>query len=176
MHSGTRGATVTIDGEEIFIPPGLYKVREETVEVPGEEVTPHVIEPSYGIDRMIYAVLEHSYDEETVDDEERKVASPFTVCCTDTGGSLPAYEQGRPSGMARDIAEKIRITGLVADYDDSGAIGRRYRRQDEIGTPFAITVDYDTKGRPHRNAARTRQHAAGEGPGGWYRRADALAC
>jgi glycyl-tRNA synthetase len=57
---GPEGATVVIDGEEVFISPDLYKVREEEVEVPGCEITPHVIEPSYGIDRMIYAVLEHT--------------------------------------------------------------------------------------------------------------------
>ncbi len=142
---GPDGATVTIDGEEIFIPPGLYKVREETVEVPGEEVTPHVIEPSYGIDRMIYAVLEHSYDEETVDDEERKVLRLSPSVAPIQVAVFPLMNRDGLPEMARDIAEKIRITGLVADYDDSGAIGRRYRRQDEIGTPFAITVDYDTK-------------------------------
>jgi glycyl-tRNA synthetase len=139
------GATVTIDGEEIFIPPGLYKVREETVEVPGEEVTPHVIEPSYGIDRMIYAVLEHSYDEETVDDEERKVLRLSPSVAPIQVAVFPLMNRDGLPEIARDIAEIIRITGLVADYDDSGAIGRRYRRQDEIGTPFAITVDYDTK-------------------------------
>ncbi len=142
---GPDGATVTIDGKEIFIPPELYKVREETVEVPGEEVTPHVIEPSYGIDRMIYAVLEHSYDEETVDDEERKVLRLKPAVAPIQVAVFPLMNRDGLPEIARNIAEKIRITGLVADYDDSGAIGRRYRRQDEIGTPFAITVDYDTK-------------------------------
>ena len=55
---GPEGVTLTIDGKEVLITPDLYEVREEVVEIPGEEVTPHVIEPSYGIDRMIYAVLE----------------------------------------------------------------------------------------------------------------------
>jgi glycyl-tRNA synthetase len=47
--------------------------------------------------------------------------------------------------IAAGIGEQIRKRGILAEYDDSGAIGRRYRRQDEIGTPFAITVDYDSK-------------------------------
>ena len=70
---GPDGITVTIGSEQFFVPKDLYKVIEEEVDLPGEEVRPHVIEPSYGIDRMCYAVLEQSYDEEIVDGEERRV-------------------------------------------------------------------------------------------------------
>jgi glycyl-tRNA synthetase len=47
--------------------------------------------------------------------------------------------------LSRDITSTLQKQGILAEYDDSGAIGRRYRRQDEIGTPFAVTVDYETK-------------------------------
>lgn len=141
---GADGATVTVDGEEIFVPADLYEIREEEVDVRGEDVRPHVIEPSYGIDRMIYAVLEHSYHEEEVEGEVRKVMrfpariSPIQVAV------FPLMARDGLDTLARTITRELQYQGILAEYDDSGAIGRRYRRQDEIGTPFAITVDYDT--------------------------------
>jgi glycyl-tRNA synthetase len=142
---GPEGALLTVDGEEIFIPPDLYQVREEEVEVPGVEITPHVIEPSYGVDRMIYAVLEHTFHEEIVDDEERRVLRlPPPVAPVQVAVFPLMNRDGLPE-IAQGIVLRIKERGLLAEYDDSGAIGRRYRRQDEVGTPFAITVDYDTK-------------------------------
>ena len=141
---GPDGITLDIAGEEIFISPDLYQVREEEIEVPGFEVTPHVIEPSYGIDRMIYAVLEHSYLEEIVNDEERRVLclppriAPIQVAV------FPLMNRDGLPEIAHDIVARLKGCRIMAEYDDSGAIGRRYRRQDEIGTPFALTVDYET--------------------------------
>ncbi|MCE5299149.1 MAG: glycine--tRNA ligase [Methanoregulaceae archaeon] len=142
---GPEGITLTIDGREVLITPDLYEVREEVVEVPGEEVTPHVIEPSYGIDRMIYAVLEHSYHEEIVDDEERRVLRFPPAVAPIQVAVFPLMNRDGLPEIAGEIADALRSRGILAEYDDSGAIGRRYRRQDEVGTPFAITVDYDTK-------------------------------
>jgi len=142
---GPDGILIDLEGEEVFISPDLYEVREEVVEVPGEEITPHVIEPSYGIDRMIYAVLEHSYDEEIVDDEERRVLRLSPAVAPVQVAVFPLLARDGLCEIAREISSGIRKDGILAEYDDSGAIGRRYRRQDEVGTPFAITVDYDTK-------------------------------
>jgi glycyl-tRNA synthetase len=142
---GPLGVTLTIDGAEVLITPDLYEVREEVVEVPGEEVTPHVIEPSYGIDRMIYAVLEHSYHEEIVDDEERRVLRLPPAVAPIQVAVFPLMNRDGLPEIAGEITDALKCRGILAEYDDSGAIGRRYRRQDEVGTPFAITVDYDTK-------------------------------
>ncbi|NYT07462.1 MAG: glycine--tRNA ligase [Methanomicrobiales archaeon] len=142
---GPEGLTVTIDGEDVLITPDLYTVKEEIVEVPGTEVVPHVIEPSYGIDRMIYAVLEHSYHEEMVEGEARRVLRlPPGVAPVQVAVFPLMNRDGLPE-IALEIAAAVRGVGILAEYDDSGAIGRRYRRQDEVGTPFAITVDYDTR-------------------------------
>lgn len=142
---GPGGVTLTIDGEAVQISPDLYEIREEVVEIPGMDITPHVIEPSYGIDRMIYAVLEHTYHEEMVEDEERRVLRlPPSVAPLKVAVFPLMNRDGLPE-IAREIAEEMRKGNIVAEYDDSGAIGRRYRRQDEVGTPFAVTVDYDTK-------------------------------
>lgn len=141
---GEDGARITIGGEEIFIPADLYQVREEVVEVRGEDVMPHVIEPSYGIDRMIYVALEHSYAEDEIDGEIRRVfrfppaVAPIQVAV------FPLMNRDGLDTIARRIAETLLQHRILAQYDDSGAIGRRYRRQDEVGTPFAVTVDHDT--------------------------------
>ncbi|MCA1915451.1 glycine--tRNA ligase [Methanospirillum hungatei] len=141
---GPDGATVIVDGEEIFVPADLYEVKEEEVDVRGVDVRPHVIEPSYGIDRMIYAVLEHSYFEEEVEGEIRKVMRFPSRIAPVQVAIFPLMARDGLDIMAKEIARTLQLQGILAEYDDSGAIGRRYRRQDEIGTPFAVTVDYDS--------------------------------
>ena len=141
----SSGADVVVDGEKIHIPPDLFEVRDEIVEVRGEDIVPHVIEPSYGIDRMCYAVLEQAYDEDTADGEKRIVMRFSPNVAPVQVAVFPLMSRDGLDTIAQEIAGKLQKKGILAEYDDSGAIGRRYRRQDEIGTPFAITVDYDTK-------------------------------
>jgi glycyl-tRNA synthetase len=141
---GEDGATISVDGEEVFIPCSLYQIHEEEVEVRGEEVMPHVIEPSYGIDRMMYVVLEHAYAEEEVEGEVRKVLRLPPAVAPVQVAVFPLMNRDGLDRIAHTIVDTLGEHRLIAQYDDSGAIGRRYRRQDEIGTPFAVTVDYDT--------------------------------
>ena len=139
------GADVEVDGEKIHIPADLFEVRDEIIDIRGEDIVPHVIEPSYGIDRMCYAVLEGAYDEDVADGEARTVmrfspnVAPIQVAV------FPLMTRDGLEEIADTITRSLHKAGILAEYDDSGAIGRRYRRQDEIGTPFCITVDYDTK-------------------------------
>jgi len=105
---------------------------------------PHVIEPSYGIDRMIYVALEHSYAEEEVEGEIRKVLRLPPAVAPVQVAVFPLMNRDGLDGIAQTITERLTQCRILAQYDDSGAIGRRYRRQDEVGTPFAVTVDYDT--------------------------------
>ncbi|QSZ66652.1 glycine--tRNA ligase [Methanofollis aquaemaris] len=142
---GPDGAEVVVDGETIFVPGDLYTVSEEEVEVRGAEVMPHVIEPSYGIDRMIYSVLEHAYDEEEIDGEVRKVLRLAPCIAPVQVAVFPLVNKDGLDVIAREITADLQDAGVLADYDDNGAIGRRYRRQDEVGTPFAVTVDTETK-------------------------------
>ncbi len=139
------GADVVVDGETIHIPPDLFEVRDEIVDIRGEDIVPHVIEPSYGIDRMCYAVLEQAYDEDVADGEKRVVMRFSPQVAPVQVAVFPLMTRDDLDTIAREITTSLQKKGLLAEYDDSGAIGRRYRRQDEIGTPFAITVDYDTK-------------------------------
>lgn len=141
---GEDGVRITIDGEEIFISADLYQVREEEVEIRGEEVMPHVIEPSYGIDRMLYVALEHSYAEDEVDGETRRLLRLPPAVAPIQVAVFPLMNRDGLDTIARKITDTLLQHRILAQYDDSGAIGRRYRRQDEIGTPFAVTVDHDT--------------------------------
>jgi glycyl-tRNA synthetase len=141
---GPEGARVTVNGETHLIPPSLYQIREEEVEIRGEEVMPHVIEPSYGIDRMCYAVLEHAYAEEIVEGEVRRVLRFPPTVAPIQAAVFPLVNRDGLDGRAEEIHRDLIGATILAEYDDSGAIGRRYRRQDEAGTPFAITVDYTT--------------------------------
>jgi len=139
------GTDVTVDGETIHIPADLFEVRDEIVEIRGEDIVPHVIEPSYGIDRMCYAVLEQAYDEDSADGEVRTVMRLSPAVAPVQVAVFPLMARDGLDTIAEEITHTLHARGILAEYDDSGAIGRRYRRQDEVGTPFAVTVDYDTK-------------------------------
>lgn len=140
-----EGALIHLEGKEVLIPPDCYEIREEVTEIQGTEVTPHVIEPSYGVDRMLYAVLEQSYDEDEADGEVRKVLRLPPLVAPIQVAVLPLMARDDLDTIARMIARQLQEKSIMAEYDDSGAIGRRYRRQDEVGTPYAITVDYETR-------------------------------
>ncbi|MDD1684833.1 MAG: glycine--tRNA ligase [Methanoregula sp.] len=139
------GAEVEVDGEKIHIPADLFEVRDEIVDVRGEDIVPHVVEPSYGIDRMCYAILEQAYDEDEADGETRTVMRFSPKVAPVQVAVFPLMTRDGLDEIADGITRTLHKKGILAEYDDSGAIGRRYRRQDEIGTPFAVTVDYDTK-------------------------------
>ena len=140
-----EGADVEVNGETIHIPPDLFEVRDEEIDIRGEDIVPHVIEPSYGIDRMCYAVLEQAYDEDIADGEARTVMHLSPNVAPIQVAVFPLMTRDGLDTIAREITHAFHKKGILAEYDDSGAIGRRYRRQDEIGTPFAVTVDYETK-------------------------------
>jgi glycyl-tRNA synthetase len=139
------GADIQFGDEKIHIPAHLFEVRDEVIETRGEDIVPHVIEPSYGIDRMCYAVLEQAYDEDTADGEKRTVLRLSPKVAPVQVAVFPLMTRDGLDAIADDITHLFHKNGILSEYDDSGAIGRRYRRQDEIGTPFAITIDYDTK-------------------------------
>src|SRR5216110_2466909 len=116
-----------------------------------QRFVPHVVEPSAGVDRTVLALLCNAYDEETVTDEKGKSETRIVMrfhpriapikCAV-----FPLLKNKEPLvAKAKEIVDLLRPHMFVF-YDESGAIGRRYRRQDEIGTPFCITVDFETLG------------------------------
>jgi glycyl-tRNA synthetase len=136
--------TVTVDGQEYVVPVEAAGFSVEEVTEAGEHVRPHVVEPSFGVGRLVYTVLVHNYEQDEVDGEERTYLSFPPEVAPTTVGVFPLMDKDGLADRARDIERDLREAGLEVAYDDSGAIGRRYRRQDEIGTPFCVTVDYDT--------------------------------
>ena len=138
--------TVEVDGEEYAVPVEQTGFGVEEVTEAGERVTPHVVEPSFGVGRLVYTVLAHAYETDVVDGEERTYLSLPPALAPTTVGVFPLMDRDGLGERAREVAAQLREAGLSVTYDDSGAIGRRYRRQDEVGTPFCVTVDYDTLG------------------------------
>jgi glycyl-tRNA synthetase len=135
---------IEIDGEIVLIPRDLVEYETIIEEVRGERVIPHVIEPSFGIDRIIYAALEHSFSEEPVEGETRNVLHLPAEVAPVQVAVLPLLTRDELITPALAIAGTLRENGVFVSYDDSGTIGRRYRRNDEIGTPFSVTIDYET--------------------------------
>ncbi|HCU33488.1 MAG TPA: glycine--tRNA ligase, partial [Ruminococcaceae bacterium] len=110
-----------------------------------EHYLPYVVEPSLGADRVALAFLCDAYDEEVVDEQKNDTRvvlrlhpalAPFKACVLPLSKKL-----GAQAGKVYDMLRKH----FMVDYDDAGSIGKRYRRQDEIGTPFCITYDFDSE-------------------------------
>ncbi|WP_224270569.1 glycine--tRNA ligase [Haloprofundus salinisoli] len=136
--------TVEADGEEYTVSTEVADFRVEEQTESGEHITPHVVEPSFGVGRTVYTVLEHAYREDEVAGEERTyLALEPEVAPTYVGVFPLVGNDERLTDLARELVRDVREAGLSAEYDDSGNIGRRYRRKDEIGTPFCVTVDRD---------------------------------
>jgi glycyl-tRNA synthetase len=110
----------------------------------GERYTPHVIEPAVSIERIFVAMLCDAYDEEVVGERERTVLRLHPLIAPVKAAVLPLIPRDEGiASRARELFEELRKRHTV-EYDDSGQIGRRYRRQDEIGTPWAFTADEQT--------------------------------
>ncbi len=135
---------VEVEGEEYSIPSERCGFERKTVTKNGEHILPHVVEPSFGIDRMVYTILAHSYDEDEVDGEERTVMRFDEEVAPTEVAVFPLMDKEGLGEKAREVADMLRSEGLSVKYDDTGNIGKRYRRQDEVGTPYCVTIDYDT--------------------------------
>src|SRR5829696_9252152 len=109
-----------------------------------ERYIPYIIETSVGADRVTLAVLANAYREETVEGETRVVLGIKPSLAPLKCGVFPLVKKDGMPERATNIHEDLRRRGIPSFYDEAGAIGRRYRRQDEAGTPFCITIDGET--------------------------------
>ena len=118
------------------------KSLEYTDPVTGEKYVPYVIEPSLGVERMVLALLCNAYDEETLEGGDVRVVmhfhpaiAPYKVAI------LPLQKKlsDKATELYRALSKKYSCS-----YDEAGSIGKRYRRQDEVGTPYCVTIDFDT--------------------------------
>jgi glycyl-tRNA synthetase len=109
-----------------------------------KKYTPFIIETSAGLTRNLLMILCDAYDEDEANGETRAVLRFHPALAPITAAVLPLVKKDGLAEIAQGIAAELKEDFNV-DYDQSGAIGRRYRRQDEIGTPFCVTADYETK-------------------------------
>jgi glycyl-tRNA synthetase len=100
----------------------------------------HVVEPSYGIDRPFYCILEHSY----TSNGKRKYLKLKKDLAPVDAGVFPLMKRDGLPEKTNEIQEMLKAYGFMTEYDDAGSIGRRYSRADEIGTPYCITIDHQT--------------------------------
>ena len=131
------------DGSKVEITGEMVTRKNEEVTLHGEYFTPHVIEPAFGIDRIIWHILDHGYSEIEKEGGEytilglKQTVAPFDVV------TLPLFDKDGMGDLARRISSRIdSLPGIQGDMDSSRSIGRRYARADEIGVPWAITVDH----------------------------------
>lgn len=131
---------IEVEGSNFELTPDLIDFHEEEETVRGEKIFPHVIEPSYGIDRIIYSVLLHTFQKE---EDKTILRLPADIAPVEVS-VFPLVNKEELSKIATEIRDGLRMNHILAEYDASGTIGRRYARSDEIGVPFAVTVDHDT--------------------------------
>ena len=116
----------------------------------GDRFLPHVIEPTFGVERTLLVLLLDAYDEEETTDVNGKADTRVLLRLSPRvapikAAILPLMKRPELTEIARELFATVeRETGYLVDYDETANIGKRYRRQDEIGTPFCLTVDYDT--------------------------------
>ena len=109
----------------------------------GERYVPHVIEPAAGVDRAMLAFIVDAYETEEVEGRDRTVLRLHPRIAPVKVAVLPLVNKDGQPEKAREIYEELREL-MPAEYDTGGSIGKRYRRQDEIGTPWGVTVDHQT--------------------------------
>jgi len=133
------------DGTTVTVEDGMAERRTEIKKTTGEWYTPHVVEPAFGIDRIIWHLIDHSYVEtENEGDWYTMLRLPQLTAPYDAV-VLPLFDKDGMGKMSREVRQDLSRSGLLKmHYDDSRSIGRRYARADEIGIPWAITVDHQS--------------------------------
>jgi glycyl-tRNA synthetase len=126
---------------------GKYKLLPEHLEIEHQKVVergrrfvPHVVEPSFGSDRLVYVALEYAY---SVKNDRAILSFPRDIASMQVGVYPLVNKDGLPA-KALELNKLLVDEGFVTEYDETGSIGRRYARADEIGIPLGITVDYET--------------------------------
>lgn len=111
------------------------------VEEHGEHITPHVLEIAFGVDRPVYALLDIFYDEKKAGEGKTTLKLPYGLAPIDVA-VLPLHK--KLTTTAKEVHSMLQEEGFIAAYDESSSIGKRYLRQSVIGTPYCVTIDFDT--------------------------------
>ncbi|MFW9849282.1 MAG: glycine--tRNA ligase [Candidatus Thorarchaeota archaeon] len=121
-----------------------FSKERMSVKVNKQPVVPNVLEIAFGVERPLFALIDNSYNEEIVEGEERVWLNFPAHLAPVQVAIFPLMGKDELLSPAKSIYDDILDSGLVTQFDQGGSIGRRYRRQDEVGTPFCVTIDYDT--------------------------------
>ena len=133
------------DGTIVQIGEDMVKSAVEDSVVSGEYFTPHVIEPAFGIDRIIWHILDHNFREVDKEGEGYTILSLNPAIAPADLVILPLFDKDGMDQMARGIQAQINtFRGIISEIDTSRSIGRRYARADEIGIPWAVTIDHQS--------------------------------
>jgi len=136
---------ITIDGENVTVQENHVKRLQRTDTVTGEWYIPHVIEPAFGIDRIIWHILDHAYEESEKQGESYTIMKLNSNVVPIDYAVLPLFEKDGMGELARSLNSMLNNKfGVVSNYDSSGSIGRRYARADEIGIPVCVTIDHQS--------------------------------
>ncbi|XP_012671719.1 glycine--tRNA ligase [Clupea harengus] len=149
--------TVETEGKTFKITKDMVAIKRFQKTLHVEEVVPNVIEPSFGIGRIMYSIFEHTFHTRGGDEQRTYFSFPATVApykCS----VLPLSQNQEFVPFVRELSEALTKNGVSYKVDDSaGSIGRRYARTDEIGVAFGITIDFDTVNKtPHTATLRDR--------------------
>ena len=132
------GESIRIDAYDI--PVELFETKEEAIKEAGTKFLPHVIEPSFGVERLVYSTLEHNL---RMKGERLILSLPYEIAPTQAA-VYPLVNKDGLVEKAESVHRSLLQSGLRVEYDEAGSIGRRYARADEAGIPLGITIDYDT--------------------------------
>ena len=135
-----------IDEGDVMIDENMVELKNIKSIERGEWFIPHVVEPAFGIDRIIWHILEHSHNEIKKEDGETYTILSLKRNISPLDFSVyPLYEKDGMEELSQELISSIRkIKGINVNYDGSKSIGRRYARGDEIGVPYAITIDHQS--------------------------------
>ncbi|OWR50141.1 glycine-tRNA ligase [Danaus plexippus plexippus] len=148
--------TLATSAGEFKLNPNLVSVRKSQKTIHVEEIIPSVIEPSFGIGRILYSVLEHNFKMREGDEQRTYFSLPASVAPMKCA-VLPLSGNTEFTQFVRELSQDLTSVDVSHKVDDSsGSIGRRYARTDELGVPYAITVDFDTMKEPHTVTLRER--------------------
>jgi glycyl-tRNA synthetase len=126
--------------DDIEIRPEFVEFKTEEITITGEHFIPHVSEPSFGAERLVYVAMEYAYREKNnrIILSLPKDIAPIKIAV------FPLVNKDGLREKAIEVYNLIKSKGFIVEFDDDGSIGRRYARADEIGIPLAITIDYKT--------------------------------
>ncbi len=133
-----KDGSIMVDGYQIF--KEQVEIGKQKTIVRGKRFVPHVVEPSFGCDRLFYIALEYAYG---LKDDRVVLSFPRSIAPVQVG-VYPLMGKDGLDTKAKEMQKILACDGFMTEYDETGSIGRRYARADEAGIQLGITVDYDT--------------------------------